>query len=455
MRFKNYTLTILVALFIFTSCDVLDQTPQQSLPTAEIFTTEANVRAVLAGAYNGLQGAVPYNIRFAELAGDNAGHTGSYPSWASVDQHNLLASNAEARDLYINYYEVINTANNLIKFTDQVDEVSFLDAEKENIIAQAKVIRALSYHTLVSWFGGVPLVIEPVDGIDESANAPRASVSDIYQQIITDLKEAETTLGSTGTSGSSTVNGFTAKALLARVYLYNKQYDLAEAKATDVIDNGNYDVTGVDYISNFGAAESDGQGSNESIFELLFTTEDSNNLSFFARPNGNGGRFEYGPELAYLNLYEAGDTRYDANIRVYSGDNVLGKYFRVNGSDNIIIVRLAEMYLIRAEAIAQQDYSSPARALVAQDDINIIRNRAGLADIDPLTVTSLQDFMDELMLQRRIELDQEGHRWHDLVRTGRAVPELGISQNATLWPIPQREIDTNSGIKPEDQNPGY
>lgn len=453
MRLKLILFTVIGAL-AFASCDVLNQTPSQSLPTDGIFTSETNVRGVLAGAYNSLQSAVPYNIRFTELAADNALHTGSFPSWANVDQHQLLASNAEARDTYINYYDVINTANNLIAFTADVEDVSFSEQEKNEIIAQAKAIRAMSYHTLVRWFGGVPLVLEPPAAIDESVNVPRSTVQQVYDQIIKDLQDAETVLGANGTSGATTVSGYAVKALLARVYLYDGQYGLAETKASEVIDSGEYALG--DYSANFGVLEADGQGSDESIFELSFTTEDANSLSFFARPNGNGGRYEYGPEANYISLYEANDVRFESNLRVYSGAYRLGKYFRLNGNDNIIIVRLAEMYLIRAEAIAQQDYeTNPARALEAQDDINVIRNRAGLGDVDPLTVTTLEEFMDEVLLQRRIELDQEGHRWHDLVRTGRAVTTLGIDQNDTLWPIPQREIDSNSGINPEDQNPGY
>jgi hypothetical protein len=453
MRSKTIIFSIFVAL-VFTSCDVLNQSPQQSLPTDDIFTSETNVRGVLAGAYNGLQGSVPDDLVFTELAGDNAGHTGSFPSWASVDQHNLLASNAEARDMYINYYDVINTANNLISFTADVDDVSFSEQEKNEIIAQAKVIRAISYHSLVRWFGGVPLILAPADAIDESVNVPRSTATQVYDQILTDLTDAETVLGAAGSSGATSISGYAVKAYLARAYLYTEQYGLAETKASEVISSTSYSLP-AEYSASFGVLEADGQGSSESIFELSYTTEDANSLSFFALPNGFGGRYEYGPEIAYINIYDPSDTRSATNLSTIAGDPVLGKYFRLNGNDNVVMIRLAEMYLIRAEAIAQQDYADPVRALAAQDDINTIRNRAGLGDVDPLNVTTLEEFMDELLLQRRIELDQEGHRWHDLVRTGRAVSTFGIDANYTLWPIPQREVDSNSGITPADQNPGY
>lgn len=452
MRFNLKILTI-VALTFAVSCDVLDQTPQQSLPTDDIFTNEANVNAVLAGAYSGLQNSLDDNLRFTELAGDNARHTGSFPSWAVIDQYNLLASNAEARTFYTSHYDVINTANNLIKFTSNVE--SMPEARRNAAIAQAKVIRAIAYHNLVRWFGGVPLMDEPIESLDE-ANVPRATVADIYTLITTDLEEATATLGDAGTSGATTISGYAAKALLARVNLYTGDNAAAEANAADVIGSGNYAVTGVLYSSNFGVAEADGQGSNESIFELLFTDEDSNSMSFFARPNGNGGRFEYGPEPAYPGIYDAADTRFDSNLRTYSGALRLGKYFRTNGSDNFIVVRLAEMYLIRAEAIARQDFTTPTEQQRAVDDLNVIRGRAGLADALITDFADFDAFLDELLYQRRIELDQEGHRWHDLVRTGTAQATLGITDpNDLLWPIPQREIDSNSAIDPTDQNPGY
>ena len=454
MKFRSL-ITISLILLLSVSCDVLNQKPQQSLPTNEVFTSESNVRAVLAGAYSGMQLAFADDVVFVELAGDNATHTGSYPTWGNIDNHNLLPSNTEARDMYINHYDVINRANNLIEYTAGVEDVSFSDEEKANIVAQAKVIRALSYHSLVRWFGGVPLVTKPLETLDESSNVARATVEAVYTQIIKDLTEAEQTLGENGSSGASTITGYATKAILARVYLYNAQYDLAEAKATEVIGSGNFAVTDVDYISNFGQAETDPQNSQESILELLFTTEDSNNLSFWARPNGNGGRYEYGPAQEYIALYDSLDTRQNANLREYSGALRLGKYFRTDGSDNLIIVRLAEMYLIRAEAIARQDYASAARQQAAQDDINVIRNRAGLTDVDPTTVATLDTFIDEVLVQRRLELDQEGHRWHDLVRTGEAISVLNIDANDQLWPIPQREVDANSAISPEDQNPGY
>lgn len=450
MRFNLKILTI-VALAFTASCDVLDQTPQQSLPTDDIFTNEANVNAVLAGAYSGLQGALDDNIRFAELAGDNAQHTGSFPSWAVIDQYNLLADNAVGRNQFIALYDVINTANNLISFTNNVE--SMPQDRRDAAIAQAKVIRALAYHNLVRWYGGVPLMLEPIESLDEG-NVPRSTAAQVYAAITTDLEEASATLGANGNAGATTISGYAATALLARVSLYTEAYLAAETNASTVINSGNYAVTGVLYSANFGVAEADGQGSGESIFELLFTDEDSNSMSFFSRPNGNGGRFEYGPTPTYPAVYAAADERMASNLRTYSGALRLGKYFRTNGSDNFLVVRLAEMYLIRAEALARQNFAVNLAAAVA--DVNVVRNRAGLGDVLVADFANLEEFLDEVLLQKRLELDQEGHRWHDLVRTDRAQATLGITDpNDLLWPIPQREIDSNSAIAPEDQNPGY
>lgn len=434
---------------ILASCDVLNQSPKQSLPAGTVLTTAEGARSTLYGAYDALQAAIVYDYRFAELAGDYAQHSGSYPSWGNIDAHSMLSSNAEARDTWINFYYLINISNNLITQVPNIDDPAFATGEKDQIVAEAKVLRALAYHKLVTWFGGVPLITKPTTSIQDEVTEPRSSVADVYTQIIKDLTEAEATLGANGAPAASTVTGWTAKALLARVYLYNGQYDQALAYANDVIDNGPFTLA-EDYIKLFGQSATDPQGNAESIFELQYTVEDNNNMGFWALPNGYGGRQEYAPTSDFVNAFSANDTRFDANIRVVGGDTILGKYFRAQGNDNMIIVRLAEMYLIKAEALAEINYT--ANKQEALDALDVIRNRAGLNDTDPTSINSQQDLIDAVLAERGRELALEGHRWHDLVRLGKAEAMFGINANMTLWPIPQREMDSNPNL---DQNPGY
>jgi hypothetical protein len=437
-----------LALLMFSACDVLDQKPQQSLASDDVLTSEKGANSTLAGAYDAYQAVIEDDYIFTELAGEYAVHSGSFPSWASVDQHNLLTTNAEARDLWIEYYALINIANQLIAKVPNISADGFTDAEKNGIVAEAKILRALSYHTLVRFFGRVPLETAPTDAITEDNFKPRAAVADVYDLIVQDLTDAETALGATGAPSSRTATGFTAKALLARVYLYLGDYTNAFNYADEVITTGPF-ALGTDFSTNFG----DTPTSNEVIFRLEFTTEDSNNMSFFALPNGFGGRREYAPDPGYPGIFEANDTRLTTDVAVVGGSLIFNKYNTVEGRDDIPIIRLAEMYLIRAEAgISTGEDESDILA-----DIDVIRNRAGLADIpDTPAVDDYtdQELLDFIMQERAVELVTEGHRWHDLNRLGLSTGLFGISQNMTLWPIPQRDIDSNPAIA-DDQNPGY
>lgn len=452
--FKQVT-TALLVVFVASSCDVTEQTPQQSLPSETVLTSEQGASSTLAGAYSAYQAVIEDDYVFAELAGDYAGHSGSFPSWASVDQHNMLTTNAEGRDMWIEYYNLINITNNLITNVPNIEEDGFSDAEKNKIVAESKILRALGYHSLVRYFGGVPLVTTPTTSLGEESFVERSAVSAVYDQIVTDLEQAETTLGANGSANSRSATGYTAKALLARVHLYLGNYETAEDYATEVIDSGTFALGS--YAGLFGDVPS----TTEPIFRIEFTSEDANSLSFFARPNGFGGRREYAPTGTYTSAFNAEDLRASANLTDFNGDGSfeLGKYYELEGNDDVIIVRLAEMYLIRAEARGLKN--TPDYAGVASD-LNMVQRRAYenqepsggpySTDYAAGDFTSDQEVIDAVLYQRGLELAQEGHRWFDYKRLGLATSTFGIDQNMTLWPIPQRDMDANPNL---EQNPGY
>jgi hypothetical protein len=188
----------------------------------------------------------------------------------------------------------------------------------------------------------------------------------------------------------------------------------------------------------------------ESIFEVDFVALDRNRIAEYNFPLNLNGRREVAPSDDLISKYTAGDERLPASIS-YSGTLPYAiKYDDLStGSDNVIVLRLAEMYLIRAEATAQQSGDIQK----VKDDINTIRSRANLAATNANTQASL---LATIELERRLEFAFEGHRWFDLVRTGRALDILPTvkSVNQTLFPIPLSEIliNTNSGMY---QNPGY
>ncbi len=448
---NKLSILALASVLAVVGCDVLDQAPQQSVDANTAFENQTGAFAVLQGAYSAMQGlAATPTLVYTELAGEYAAHSGSFPSWAAVDRHTLLQDNAEVATTWNTAYSTINVANNVIVNVPLVNDAGFTATARASYIAQAKVIRASAYLLLVRYFGRVPLVLTPTVQIDESTNVSRSTTeAEVYTQIIADLTDAYTTLGDAGSSASPTVTGWTALALRARANLAAGNYAAAEADAKYVIDNGPFTMA-----STYAAIFEGSQASSESIWELQFNTEDTNPMSFWALPNGAGGRREYAPTTAFINAHALTDTRYDVNIKTVAGTTVLGKYFRVDDSDKIVVTRLAEMYLIHAEAIARQNPNA-VRIQEGLNSLNVVRARAGVPDRTLAEALTGADLADLVIFERGLELALEGHRWFDLKRNGDALAIIPSGEAfRLLWPIPQRELQANPNIA-DDQNDGY
>jgi starch-binding outer membrane protein, SusD/RagB family len=444
---------LLVVLFVLplSACDAfetLQQEPQNFEPLD--VTTAGEAENLLIGLYDELQDSALMDdtVIFAAVAADNGQWIGSFPSWQEVETNNLTPDNAEADAQWFQSFDPINVANLLIARVSSGEIEDLTDERAAEIEGQARFIRAWAYFNLIKWFGnpndgeqgGVPLELEETDSPDAGFN-PRASVDAIYSQIITDLSEAQNLAPSTGSP--ALITSAAATSLLARAYLYNGQYGLARDAAQEVIRSGDFTLA---------AEPSDiyAQNSSESIFELQFSEQDANSMYFFAL-----NRQEYGADASLEGAFEAGDLRKAVTIgdeALDSGAFPVVKYFRDTGSDNHYLLRLSEIKLILAEALARVDFAANRDDAVAQ--VNDIRVRAGLSEIDPTTVNSLDQLIDIVLQERRVELAFEGHRWHDLVRTGRAAEVLDLANPSrdSRWPIPQDEIELNTNLT---QNPGY
>ena len=481
MRYINKLLILAVAVG-FLSCDVLDQSPRQSMDSELVFETEQGAMNALRGTYDGVQTAIQFHLMFSELASDNATHTGSFPTWGQVDNNNVLTGNLTIlQDHWYDQYEVMNRANNVIAYTPGVEDEAFTQAQRDIAVGEALAIRGYTAFNLAKFYSsnelGIPYPTEPTVVIDESVNIPRESLQGTFDQIESDLLQAINLLDGKGvSSASSSINKRTAQALLARVYLYGADigvypngYQDALDMSGEVVNSGVYALEG-SYNEIFQGA----QGSGEVIWELFFSSEEDNALSFYARPNGQGGRFEYGPTGPYAGIFAEDDERGPVNVMAINPENeqpfnhsILGKYYKDDGSDNVSVTRLGEMYLIHAEALVQLDFN--ANGQEALDLVNALRERAFNEDmydpveddIDAIRDEFLHDFddiadQDEMLEliwhERRLELGLEGHRWHDLVRSDLAITELGIGVDATRWPIPEREMDVNPEL---EQNPGF
>lgn len=445
MKTLKSTFLIVALLFSAFSCNVLDVEPQNSIPADEAFKDKAGIERGIFGAYNTLQYLSYYGRTygiFSDLAADNLAQPldGTASEYREVDNNNILPENGSTANIWSSVYDGINVANNVLEKVPAMSDMS--ETEKNEALGELLFLRALNHFNGMNYFGGVPIKTTPTIGVND-LNVPRNSTDQVYTQIISDLNFAAEHLPAS-TSQKIRATKYAAVGLLARVYLYQEDYPMASQMAGKVINEGGYTLLD-DYASIF-----DGDGSAETIFEVDFTALDRNRIAEYNFPKTLNGRREVEPTQSILDAYEIGDARFTASLAF---DGTLAypiKYADLSiGAENVIVLRLGEMYLIRAEAEARDNGDID----MIQDDINAIRLRANLSE------TSADNY-PALLLQiekdRRLELAFEGHRWFDLVRTGRAIellPNVNTSSQ-TLFPIPSSELQTNTSPG-MTQNPGY
>lgn len=439
----------LAAATLLAACNSpLDVDPTASIDSETALSTPRGIELGLNGAYSTLQDGDLYGqeeMVFPDLYADNLDFTGTFQTHREFGQRNVTTSNGAVLAHWSTLYEGINQVNNIL---EAVEAVALTPEQHDQFRGEALFLRALNYSILVKYFGDVPLVLAPSRGVGEESLVSRDPVAEVNAQIVTDLTEAATLLAPDRNHGRATQGA--AQALLARVYLETGNYTGARDMATAVITNAVYDLN-ANFSTNWTT-----KNSEESIFELQFSINDGNNQAFWFYPQSLGGRWGYSPSAGLFNAFEAGDARRDASIQVAGTGacptapcRYADKYFRIATSDdNVVVLRLAEMYLIRAEANAR--IGGVAEQTI-RDDLDILRNRAGLADLDPVTVTGAA-LMDAILQERRVELAFEGHRFFDLKRFGVAATILGLAPERLLFPIPQGEREVNINLT---QNPGY
>lgn len=449
MQFSKFSirLTMLGLLGFATSCEkTLDLKPANSLESTQVFVDEAGANAAVIGAYGAFTSANYYGLRYpalADLASDDVDHIGTFPSFSQIDGYNILPDNAEVTNMWSALYVGVNRSNNVIAYAPSITAIP--QATRRRLVAEARFVRAYNYFDLTRYWGAVPLSLSPTTAPDASLNLARSPVADVYTQIKTDLDSAELYLPAQNI-GRATI--WSARALKARLALYQKQWAEAERLADQVIASPLFALQ-PSYRSIY-----DNKNTSESIFEVQFDIQNQSQFAFFYFPQSAGGRNEISPSAALRAAYETGDTRRPASISngtfLVNGRaipaNVGIKYTDAgNGTDNFRAIRLAEMILTSAEAKAQQ--GKLAESLIL---LNRIRVRAGLA---PRVALGQADLLNAIYQERRVELAMEGHRWFDLIRTGRAQQVLNITDaNRLLLPIPLRETINNPNIR---QNPGY
>ncbi|WP_448103581.1 RagB/SusD family nutrient uptake outer membrane protein [Pedobacter panaciterrae] len=437
--------TVLIAvIFFLASCKkYLAEVPNNSLPTESSITDVSTARAAIIGTYDRLQGYYASNYpTLGTITTDNVIFNGTLSEYLQLDQNAVPTDNVITVAAYQNIYKTINSANSVITYVPGVTDPLLIAAEKNKILGEAYFIRALSFFDLARGWGGVQLQLKPTTDLTVLKGIKRSTLDQTYDQVLADLVKAEELLPEDAITRNRAQKS-TARALRARLHLYRKQWADAEKYATLVIDNTKYSLV-KPYKSFFTAPFQ----SAESVFELAYSVNDRNSYWNLWYPSSAGGQFTLKPSdalVAKLNNPTIGGTR-NALI-AGSGATVYGVLYNTSSTstDPSYLIRIAELYLIRAEARAQQNHLAAAAG-----DLNAIRKRADVPETAAITQADLIKAIED---ENGIEFAFEAHRWFDLVRTERAGVALGLTnKNYWLFPIPYSDVLSDPDVT---QNPGY
>ena len=456
---------ILLLIMLISCEDFIQVDAPNTLQSSEtVFASDASANSAIAGIYTSIMDNQSFasggDSSITVLAGLSADEFIDYTNSAKRDfQTNNLSSGSSLvkNSLWTQGYRCIYYANVILEGIANSKGMS--EALKRRLKGEAQFLRAFSYFYLTNMFGDIPLIVHT----DYEINKKAAKVlpEDIYNQIISDLSDATELLPESYAyymdqqsqeERRVRPNAYAAYALLARVYLYTHDWLMAEASATVVINNtALYGLQ--DDLSQVFIAQS-----REAIWQLMpiDSKEDTYEEVVFTL-NDIPTSISLTDQM--VNAFETDDNRkkywVDTIIREQKTYFYPSKY-KVGEKEYSIVLRLAEQYLIRSEARAQQDKQTQAIA-----DINILRQRA---DVPPIDESDPNIDKTVILLaiehERQTELFSEwGHRWFDLKRTGRATsvlsPQKGSNWQSTdvLYPIPASEIQKNGNLEP--QNEGY
>lgn len=483
-------LTLVVALFA-TSCeDQLLESPKD-LVVEDFYNTGQEVEAGLAAIVAPLRSQMSgWWIGVLETHAEwGAGLVGAanFDSYKTMNGMDSVGAN-NLIPIWNAFYQAIRNANLVIANVPDSEELS--QEQIDRYVAEARFFRAFTYFQLVKAWGGVPVYTE--NNMGETTGAPKSTREEVYELITSDLEFAENHLpDSPPLLGRPDV--WSAKTVLADVFLYQERYEEAANRSNEVIQSGNFvleEVTTPDDFNNlFGMDAS----SDEEIFYLKYNENSPSQLVLFTMQidtpwfNNNGYGIIHWHDGAYIYTnWDDDDFRKEFNW--YISDAVpdyIGSdpYFPNEGVNKISskkyndpeattatfdlpVYRFADVLLIYAEASAQIAGGPTADGMEA---LNMIRRRAygynpiqtSPVDLDIADYPNTETFIDRVVQERGYEFQMEGKRWFDLVRSGRVfeVMETSIGRQVTethlLWPIPQEEFDLNEALDPSDQNPGY
>lgn len=476
---------ILFILFLpFTSCDdFLEETPKDRLTEINFYQTKEDARAAVDASYTPLRNIFrTLYMLMVDIAADYAdgrGSTQPLGNYTIFDQININ----RVGTMWTAFYQSIRNSNIAIERIQGMQDIN--DSEKNALIAEAKFVRAFSYYHLVRHWGAVPIVLEST-----AENTGRMPENQVYQTIIEDLQSGENQLPAIPAQFGRPTK-WSAKALLAEVYLTMGQWSSAKEKSKEVIDAGVFELVQVnepdDFDKIFGAGVN---GTSEELWYIKYNHQDGSswpmNLLWSETVWSPFGNYViYSVPGPFFDNWDDDDLRKQFNIfteyinrntgvleTLPSSTPILCSKFRDPNSpardghaNDLPVLRYADVLLIYAESSVLADNGVTDLAL---EYLNKIKRRAyGFPSnsVSPVDYHSdgwnVDSFRDVVLQERAYELYMEGKRWFDLKRSGKAKEIILANKGVTLqdafmlWPIPQQEIDTNPFIDQSDQNPGY
>ncbi len=445
MKILKYLVISLAVISYGCADDFVDTVPTLELPGETAITDVASAESALIGMYSAMQliGTFGGDDTFISgLYADELTHTGSFPSFAEMGANDPALNNVEVTGYWDDHYAAIYRANFILNAIGN-PEYEISQDSQNRIGGQARAARAILYYKLVKVFGGVPIILDAfTSSTDIDTNpTPRSSVDAVYDLIYSDISTAVDILPEG--LGRYFFNKDAARVLKAKIEMELGDYASAEATLAPVL--GAYSLE-----SNYASLFPSGglvASPAETIFSIDFNETDGSNHAFFFLDAGRG---EVGPSAELSGAFENGDLR--ANL--IDGNNDIAKYSDAGaGNDDVYVFRYADVLLMQAELLARRN--DPA----ASDYINMVRTRAGLGNV----VLNSTNVVDLIAQERFVEFFGEGQdRLFTITRLGIADDVISnkannvfIAERNNLWPIPQQEIERNSEIGTEDQNPGY
>ncbi|HWL00637.1 MAG TPA: RagB/SusD family nutrient uptake outer membrane protein [Parapedobacter sp.] len=471
------------ALAVTTACSnsFVDIRPESSTTTDLLYQTDSDFEDAVNAVYTALQTQYGDFWIFADVPGEDVTQeVVKNDPWYLADVFAMQDNTPVLATTWSNYYVAITRANLVLHHITELDEEAL--RQRDRHIGEARFLRALAYFDLVRIFGAVPKVTAPLT-TQEAYTLPRQSVEQIYNDvIIPDLTAAAGMLPpSHGGADLGRATSGAAKALLGRVHLTLGDFGRAEEMLAEVTTMG-YALL-PDYNDLFDYSKNEHH--SEYIFDIEYEESLGNQGSIFTHrfmPNSSAMADHYGirggelaetfsPTPVLRALFEPDDKRRDVTVGTPGGfTNSQGEFVRLPAATsqnytlkyvtpvNVVgdsranwkVIRYADVLLMYAEALNEN-----GKTVAAIEQLNQVRQRAGLS---PAATGSRDEVRELIYRERRLELSFEGHRWFDLVRTGRAFETMqsaGMQSFMTLFPVPlsQVQIINNPEIFP--QNPGY